>query len=51
MKNHRQILVPKRPRMYEKRVLSFLKSSIPDIFTSTLTVFSVKTLEKLSHTM
>ena len=47
MKNQIQIYVPKRSRTYEKHLLDLLKSSIPDIFTSTLTIFSVKTLEKL----
>ena len=47
MKNHIEIYVPKCPRTYEKHLLDLLKSSIPDNFTSTLTIFSVKTLEKL----
>ena len=51
MKNRVQIYVPKRPRTYDKHVLNLLKSSIPDIFTSTLTIFSVETLEKLCQTM
>ena len=50
MKNHVQIYVPKCPRTYEK-LLNLLKSSIPDIFTSTLTIFSVETLEKLCLAM
>ena len=51
MKKHIQIYVPKRPRTYKKYLLNLLKSSIPDIFTSTLTIFSVETLEKLCQTM
>ena len=50
LKNHVQIYVPKCPRTYEK-LLNLLKSSIPDIFTSTLTIFSVETLEKLCQAM
>ena len=46
MKNHVQIFVPKHPRTYEKPLLNLLKSSIPDIFTSVLTTFSIETLEK-----
>ena len=49
MKNHAQIYVPKCSRTYKK--LNLLKSSIPDIFTSMLTIFSVETLEKLCQTM
>ena len=51
MKNHVQIYVPKRPRTYEKRLLNLLKSSIPYISASTLTMFSVEILEKLCQTM
>ena len=51
MKKHIQIYVPKCPRTYEKNLLNLLKSSIPDISTSTLTIFSVKTFEKLCRTM
>ena len=51
LKNHIQIYVPKRPRTYEKHPLNFLKSSIPDISASTLTIFSVEILEKLCQTM
>ena len=51
LKNHIQIYVPKRPRTYEKYLLNFLKSSIPDISASTLTIFSVEILEKLCQTM
>ena len=51
MKNHVQIYVPKRPRTYKKHLLNLSKSSIPDISASTLTIFSVKILEKLCQTM
>ena len=44
MTNHVEIYVPKRPRRYEKHLLNLLKSSIPDIFTSMLMIFSVQTL-------
>ena len=50
MKNHIQIYVPKCPRAYEKH-LDLLKSTIPDIFTSILTILSIKTLEKLCGTL
>ena len=51
MKNCVQIYVPKRPRTYEKHLLNLLEPSISEIFTSTLTIFSVKSLEKLCQTM
>ena len=51
MKNHVQIYVTKRPRTYGKHLLNLLKSSIPDISASTLTIFSVEILEKLCQTM
>ena len=51
MKNHVQIYVPKRPRTYEKHLLNLLKSSIPYISASTLTMFSIEILEKLCQTM
>ena len=51
MKNHVQTYVPKRPGTYKKHLLNLLKSSIPDVFTSKLTIFSVETLEKLCQTM
>ena len=51
MKNHVQIFVPKGPRTYEKHLLNLLKSSIPDISTSLLTIFSVEILEKLCQTV
>ena len=35
--------------MYQKNLLNLLKSSIPDISTSMLTIFSVETLETLSR--
>ena len=50
MKNHIKIHVPKCPRMYKKHLLYLLKSSIPDISTSTLTIYSVQILEKLCQT-
>ena len=49
--NHIQIYVQKRPRTYEKHQLNLLKSFIPDISTSTSTIYSVETLEKLCQTM
>ena len=51
MKNHVQIYVPKCHRTYAKHLLNLLKSSIPDIFTFMLTIFSVKTLEKVCQTI
>ena len=51
MKNHVQIYVLKCPRTYKKHLLNLLKSSIPDISTSMLTIFSVQTHEKLCQTM
>ena len=51
MKNHIQIYVPKRPKMYKKHLLNLLKSSIPDISASMWTIFSVKVLEKLCQTL
>ena len=50
-KNHVQIYVRICPRTYEKNLLNLLKSSIPDIFTSTLTIFSVETIETLCQSM
>ena len=47
MKNHVQIYVPKRHRTYEKHLINLLKSSIPDISASTLTILSVEILEIL----
>ena len=51
MKSNVQIYIPKRHRTYEKHLLNLLKSSIPDISASTLTIFSVKILEKLCQTI
>ena len=51
MKSKVQICVPKRPRTYENHLLNLLKSSIPDISSSMLTIFSIKTPEKLCQTM
>ena len=51
MKSHVQIYIPKRHRTYEKHLLNLLKSSIPDISASTLTIFSVEILEKLCQTI
>ena len=43
-KNDAQIYVPIRPRTYDKNLLNLLKSSIPEISSSTSTIFSVETL-------
>ena len=47
MKNHVQIYIPKCPRTYENHLLNLLESSIPDISSSMLTIFSIGTLEKV----
>ena len=39
------------PRTYENHLLNLLGSSIPDISTSILTIYSVETLENLCQTM
>ena len=44
-------LCPNMPRTYEKNALNLLKSSIQDISTSTTTMFSIETLEKLCQSM
>ena len=39
------------PRTYENHLLNLLGSSIPDISTNILTIYSVETLENLCQTM
>ena len=49
-KNHIQIYVSISERK-KKNLLNLLKSSIPDISTRLLTIFNIKTLEKLCQFM
>ena len=39
------------PQNVRKTSTKFVETSIPDISTSTLTIFRVETLDKLCHTM